>query len=155
MSRTSVNNIIWGVIIVALLLIGIAVKLFLPVAIIVGLLLVWWRWKRTKRDIKERENSVPQYLLNEFEEAERRWEEDGGQTEPHEILWDIAKRKQRTLGRPTVYQANPTVTTGQFLPTNVRRQDIQGNFNPAVARDTGTSSGNKRSNRKSLFARRR
>lgn len=74
--------------------------------ILVALFVVWFLLSRRKKKNKQ---SIPQEVIDDFNELERRYAEHNGQVSHQEILWDYYKSKHmnRKFAKPEMY--NPVV----------------------------------------------
>lgn len=72
---------------------GIIIVIGIIVALVIALILARWYYKRRKR---LKYSQIPLEMLEDFEIAERRLKEDkDGKTNPHKILWEIARRREQ------------------------------------------------------------
>lgn len=65
--------------------------LVIPILLFVILLIVFYIYKKRKKNVKQ----IPEDIQNDFEYAQRRWTDNGGQIDPTTILWEVAKSRQR------------------------------------------------------------
>lgn len=111
----------------AFYLIGFTVSLVVLIAWLIHLI------RKRRRKKKE----IPQEVLEDFEEAERRLEESGGEKQPYTILWELAReRGQRAYGR----QAQ-AVRIREFPAPDVQRVSVSSNT------DIGTQKHQERNNK--------
>lgn len=142
----------WGFIMVILLLAGaVALPLFRFTGITIILFLVLilvWRFTKFIRRKKMEGINIPLEVLEDFNTAERRYQESDGKTEHTEILWDIAKSRRRPINET---QQGSGIQT---LPKqSLRREDIQNIINSGTPVDKTGNRRIKRNNRKRLFGR--
>lgn len=107
---------------------------------IVGTLLMafilFWLYNRNK--IAKLSSQIPTDVLETFNEAERRYKESGGQTNPNKILWDIGR--ERAGG----------AATAQTVSGNIQRNDLSGNIAENLVRDEQQHSGTEKDNSSSI-----
>lgn len=105
---------------------------YLPTAIvliIIGLIAggIWFffRWRRKRKEKKlllDKATGIPLETLDIFNEAERRMKEEGSSKTPYQIMWDIARERNRI----------PTSSTGRindiskekFIPQSAQPKEI-------------------------------
>ena len=108
------------------------------------------------RSKKEGKN-IPQEIMLEFEEDERRFKESNGKRNPYEILWDLARNHAGLDGKNESGKQSAEDIQLDKLPSG--RQDIQsGNaesFGDNVPMPSGSSknAGNIKAPRRTFFAR--
>ena len=68
---------------------GIIIAIGAALLIIAVIILLIWLIKRRKK----KKNAIPQELLDDFNEIERRYQQTHGEGNPHTILWNYAREK--------------------------------------------------------------
>jgi hypothetical protein len=129
---------------------------------IVFILLIGWtvffiiRRRKKKKKVLE----IPNDILEDFQEAERRYKKSHGEKNPHTILYEIAKeRGERDEGNGgedrTAYSPKPAVVRSNLYKPIQRREVVQDDVDSVDRQQYNNPERTRPSRKRSLFGRRR
>lgn len=124
------------------------------VLVIVGIVfLIRWIINRRKK-----KSELPQEILDDFEEAERRYKESNGEANPYTILWQLSRDRQARNRRLESYHF-PTAEREQAAVKSAvggwpdRRESVQAETAPRAREDIRSSGKPKQNSGGNFFTR--
>ncbi len=113
------------------------------------------KFYRKRKKISEMEKNPPKEILEEFEYAESRMKgginKDGTITNPHKILWEIAKRRQYGEEITGTGRTESTISNTELHTESKRQKDVQFGTDKNSNRDKTGIRRNKQKHRVSNF----